>query len=97
MALTHDQDARLTQLLQGLEGCLDDLYPNARSFVKDQLDRHEQYGSRVFMSPKQWKWLEDLYAEFIGDDELQTPAREEEAVDERMGRSKRDRDDDIPF
>lgn len=64
MALTEEQDAHLTEVLDDLGSVRDDLYPKAKQFVEDQIARHETYGARMFLSPKQLNWLHDLQREF---------------------------------
>lgn len=82
MTITDEQDARLTLVLQGLKHELNNLYPSARSFVEDQIKRHQEYGSGIFVSPKQWKWLEDLYKQFVGDEEDEPPGLDDDLKDE---------------
>lgn len=64
MALSDDDYTELQGILQALEPKLDKLYDKARGFVSDQIEREKRYGQDMFMSPKQWKWLRDLNAEF---------------------------------
>lgn len=64
MALTEEQDKHLTELLDDLKAVSDDIYPNGQKFVLEQVARHEQYGARMFLSPKQLAWLESLHGEF---------------------------------
>lgn len=102
MALTTEQDEYLTLLLQGLEPCSKDIYPNGRKFVTEQVERHDQYGTRMFMSPKQLAWLEALYKEHVGtlpDKGNSRPDDEDggEQRDEREEDGFGDDDDSIPF
>lgn len=64
MPLTQEEDSHLTEVLNDLEAVQDDLYPKAKQFVQDQIERHKQYGARMFLSPKQLQWLHDLQKEF---------------------------------
>lgn len=64
MSLTPDQNERLTEILQvlGPEADNGNISGNSQSFVQDQVKRHAQWGDEMRLSPKQWAWLEDLYA-----------------------------------
>lgn len=42
------------------------LSDRSRTFVDDQIARHARYGQSMFLSPKQEKWLTDLYEEHVG-------------------------------
>lgn len=104
--MTPAQDERLTLILQGLEPCRKELYAKARDFVDDQIKRHDQYGQRMFVSPRQIKWLEDLYKEFVGgelpaaEDDYRGPEQtaRDDMGDERVGSMQPlDPDDEIPF
>lgn len=64
--ITEEQNERLTQILEGLEPELKNVYPSGKTFIEDQIKRHEQYGADIRLSPKQWRWLEDLYTNFVG-------------------------------
>lgn len=66
MALTQEQVEEITELLGDLGPVKDDMNPKSKAFVDDQIKRFEQYGAKMFVSPKQMKWLKDLHAEFIG-------------------------------
>lgn len=104
MPLTVEQDERLTLLLQGLEPCLKEVGPSSRKFVEDQIARHGEYGDRVFMLPKQWAWLIDLYKKHVGgelpgDDDHRGPehtARDEMRQEELEAR-RFELDDEAPF
>jgi ribosome assembly protein YihI (activator of Der GTPase) len=66
--MTTEQFERLTMILEGLQAVRGELYPNAQKFIDDQIERLEQYGERMMVSPKQDKWMTDLYREFVGTD-----------------------------
>lgn len=66
MALTEEQNTRLTEILEALKLELDKLPPASKNFVQDQIKRHEQYDNRMFISTKQTAWLEDLYEKYAG-------------------------------
>lgn len=67
MSLNAEQLERLETLLQGLEPEIKNLNPSSRTFVRDQLERFERWGSDIKLSPKQWAWLEDLYKKNVGE------------------------------
>lgn len=103
MSLTVEQDERLTLILQGLEPCLKELYPKARGFVEDQIKRHDEYGKSMFLSPRQSKWLDDLYKEHVGGElpgegvsDPEHDARED-MKNERDADGFEDDGDEIPF
>lgn len=112
MSLTDEQHTRLETILQGLEPEASKLYPAARGFVEDQIKRHDEYGQDVRVSPKQWKWLEDLYKQFVPGAELPSQDYTQDAEEAARGdmrdedtrtRTERQRDHDdlddseIPF
>lgn len=66
MALTEEQNERLTAILQALEPEMAKLGQASQNFVQDQIRRHNQYDDRMFISPKQLAWLEDLYEKYAG-------------------------------
>lgn len=88
MSITDEQDARLTLILGALEPEMKNMNPVPAGFVKDQCARHKTYGTEIFMSPKQWAWLERLYVEYIGDEEEQPKGADGKKDD--MG-------DEVPF
>jgi hypothetical protein len=57
MALSDDEVERLTELLVSLAPVKHKLNSRERQFVTDVEERHDQYGSEMFMSPRQWNWL----------------------------------------
>lgn len=61
MSLTQEEEERLHNLLQTLEGCTKALSDWERNFLADQSNRYQQYGSKIFMSPKQWAVLQRMY------------------------------------
>lgn len=67
MPLTDEQNELLTTVLETLEPELKDMKPGERSFVEDQLKRHEQYGADIRLSPKQRTWLQDIYERVSGE------------------------------
>lgn len=66
MPLSDDQHERLELILDGLEAVRAKLSERSRTFVDDQIARHAKYGQQMFLSPKQEKWLTDLYEEHVG-------------------------------
>ena len=112
MALTPEQNERLTYMLEALEPETKAMSDVARGFVEDQIKRHDQYAERMFLSPKQESWLERLYIEHVGplrdipnsmrgarEDLLgeEPPNRRTEPVYKPYKPSPRTPDDDIPF
>lgn len=77
MTLTLEQQERLALILADLEPELKRLRSGERSFVEDQVKRHEEYGANVRLSPKQWQWIEDIYRKYVGGDDA-VPEREED-------------------
>lgn len=61
MSLNPKQSERLTEILQVLGAEIDSITGASNQFVKDQIERHKQWGEDMRLSPKQWAWLEDLY------------------------------------
>lgn len=53
MSLNVDEEERLTALLEELEGNRKFLSDWEQSFLTDQQKRYEQYGAKIFLSPKQ--------------------------------------------
>jgi hypothetical protein len=66
MALSDEQNDRLTLLLQQLEPEIKNMKGSAPGFVRDQIERHDKYGAAMFLSPKQLSWLESLYEQNVG-------------------------------
>lgn len=38
-----------------------------QKFVDDQRERYEKYGTKMFLSPAQLKWLQDIQSRFPGE------------------------------
>lgn len=93
MPLSDEQNERLVLILDGLQAVRAQLYERARTFVDDQIERHAKYSAAMFLSPKQEKWLRDLYREFVGTEpeEISTNRME----DDRDPRG--DDDMEVPF
>lgn len=102
----------LCDILVALKGELEKpnngiLSGRAVGFVRDQIQREHDYGASIFMSPKQMKWLRELYAEATGEDRPKDDRGNLEPVDERIerttqrkqasGRPSNYDDDEIPF
>lgn len=88
-ALDEKAYAKFSLMLEELAPEVDGMKEVPQSFVKDMIDKHEQYGERMFVSPKQLQWLERLHEEFVGNTD--------HAQESNDPRSDRDMDDDIPF
>lgn len=98
MAITEEQNERLTEILQALEPEIKKLGQVSANFVRDQIKRHDQYHEAMFVSPKQWAWLEDLYEKYAGgtkEDHRHDDEPDDEQDTERGG--SREIDDEIPF
>jgi hypothetical protein len=105
MAVSDELFKELNDKVTDLNAIVDTLYPAAKSFITDQMMRLESYGVRVFMSPRQIRWIRDLHSKFCGTAEAR-PAKEEQGVDEQMRRNEDpghgvrrddDLDDEVPF
>lgn len=95
MALSSDENRRLTDMLQDLTAAKG-LKPHEEKFVQDQLERHAKWGADIFLSPKQLNWLEVLHERETGQKrDKDEPDDEEETEDPDAFR--RDLDDEIPF
>lgn len=108
----------LCDILVALKGEMDKgenscIRGRAVGFVRDQIQREHDYGQSIFISPKQMKWLRELYAEVTGNDVPKDDRGDLEPVDERIERTAaprrgnrdpddrrsraEDMDDEIPF
>lgn len=96
MAISDEQNTRLTAILTALDAEFKRLPERSANFVRDQMKRHDEHGDRIFMSPKQWAWLEDLFKTYAGGE---APLDDRPADDEdNSDHDPRDDDDDsIPF
>ncbi len=88
----------LKTMLTDLAAVVDQLKGNSQNFVRDQIDRHNKYGERMFVSPKQLDWLKNLHEEYVGTVQHVTP-KEEREVGEEEGRGslQDDLSDEVPF
>lgn len=85
-------DAEYTELqsiLQGLEPKIDQLGQSSQNFVRDQISREKRWRQDIFLSPRQWQWLRDLYTEHCPSGRVAQPMSEQEAEP--------DIDDEITF
>lgn len=102
MALSLEQDEELSRLLEELEPVVKHMGEWDRNFTQDQLDRHAKYGSKIFMSPKQWEQLHRIHDEYVGHDD---PTQRDEPVDTRNEAERvtkdtdfnKELDDEVPF
>lgn len=67
MTLTSAENDRLADMLAAIEPEMASLSDWERSFIKDQLERHEKYGSGIRISPKQWAVINRVYEKITGD------------------------------
>lgn len=94
--MTPDQFERLQQQLAALEPETKNIGESSARFVRDQLERVQQYGVNVRVSPKQQAWLDDLYGKHVGS--LDGLGADEQATrEEVLGEDVNDMDDEIPF
>lgn len=84
---------RMEELLQALEPECKRMDERARGFVEDQIARFNQYGERMFCSPKQWAWLNSLYEQYV--DRAGLPQARDDRTD-TLGEDD-EMDDEIPF
>lgn len=87
--LDEKQYAKFSRMLAELEPEIDAMKEAPANFVRDQIERNKEYGESMFVSPKQFAWMERLHEEFVGDTEHAQP----KGVDGKRS----DMDDDIPF
>lgn len=99
MAISEEQNERLTEILQALEPEIKNLGQASANFVRDQIKRHSQYNEQIFVSPKQWAWLEDLYEKQAGGTKQyhRGEDRPDDEPDAERGGNRQDIDDEIPF
>ena len=64
--MTVDQYERLIAQLTALESEIKNMTGASPGFVRDQLERVAKFGVNVGMSPRQQKWLDDLYEKHVG-------------------------------
>jgi len=85
--LSETEYKKLASVLEdlGKPEVLGALKDNSANFVRDQIKRHKQWGSDMFISDKQMSWLQNLHEEFVG-----TEAAEPKGIDEEMN-------DEMPF
>lgn len=60
MALTEEESDYLQQLLDTIGASRARLSQSERGFFDDQVRRFDEYGANMRLTPKQWKWLEDI-------------------------------------
>ena len=94
MAITREQNDRLTEMLAELEPHLSKLNNFEQGFVGDQIARHKKYGDRIYMSEKQWKLLGKIYEDAIGDT---ADVPDEKSSDRATRKDYALDDDEIPF
>lgn len=82
MALSADEEEKLTEWLEAIEPEVKSLNDWERGFVQDQLERHEKYGNDMRLSLKQWAALRNIYEKVTGD---------------KADQPEIDDDEDIPF
>lgn len=93
--LDPERYALFKQAMEGLEPELKKLNDTPRKFVEDQLQRHEQYGERMFVSDKQFNWMKQLHEEHVGP--LDTASAQAASPRRDLLGDDGDMDDEIPF
>jgi hypothetical protein len=66
MPLTPEQNEELGLILEALEPETKNMDSVPQTFANEQIEKHARYGSRLFLSDKQFAWLRRLYVEFVG-------------------------------
>lgn len=94
--LTPQAFERLTTIVEALSVERGALKGASVGFVDDMKERIERYGARVFVSPKQLAWLENLYTQHVGSLDAVTTSHDNARVDV-LGDDADDLGDDIPF
>lgn len=84
MALSASRVSQLRDVLTNIDQS--QLRDRELQFVKDQARRFEEYGSEMFLSDKQWSWLESIYEKQTG-----------EKPTDKQSPGGRDLDDETPF
>lgn len=99
-AMTDEQYEELTMLLEQLSPVRGKMKSRAQEFYDDQVKRHDEYGAKMFISPKQRAWLISLYEELVGPlDRLSGVQQETPEMNRRHQPREQteDNDDEIPF
>lgn len=86
-ALNEKNYAEFSRMLEELSPEIDNMKETPRNFMTDMVVKNNQYGERMFVSPKQLEWVKKLHEEFVGDTDHDVVA---------SVRNK-EMDDDIPF
>jgi len=98
--MTPDQFERLQQQLAALEPEIKNMVGASPGFVRDQIERMNNYGINIRVSVKQQKWLDDLYQEYVGELDALPGGDGRDLGAERgevLGDDFNDKDDEIPF
>lgn len=96
-ALNEKDYAEFNRLLEELGPEVENMKETPRSFMSDMIAKNNEYGERVFVSPKQFDWIKKLHEEYIGDTDHGVGGGITKAHDLQGGPGNRDMDDDIPF
>ena len=62
--MTLDEAERLEEIIATLGEVRGKLYPKAREFLDDVTKRFEEKGADMYMSERQWSWLNDIAEQF---------------------------------
>lgn len=96
MALTDEKFEKLERMLEALEPELGQIVGSSKGFIDDQIKRLGQYGRSMFMSDKQYAWVESVYEKYVGP-LRHIPLSSRGARDDTLGDNDVDEGDDIPF
>lgn len=61
MPLTDDQEEHFLYLVNTITSYRSQLNSWERTFLDDQIKRHDEYGAAISLSPKQWNILNNMY------------------------------------
>lgn len=79
MPLSPRETEELGDMLEAIKADTGALNDWERQFVDDQVRRFDQYGAEIFLSPKQWKKIRDIY-EVVTGDKAEGPDEEDDSI-----------------
>lgn len=94
--MTPDQFERLQQQLAALEPEIKNMTGSSPGFVRDQIERMNNFGVNIRVTQKQQQWLDDLYEKHVGAVDALPDGDGRDTQAER-GEILGDDDDEIPF
>lgn len=60
MAINGDEADKLAEILNALGAHRSQFNEKSRSFIDDMIERWDEHGPNIRVSPKQWDWLNSL-------------------------------------